>query len=203
MKKKKRFLATILTLVLIVSQFSSVALATTAKNTQLTLNGVKDITIYVGEEFNPLEGITATDKEDGDITHQISLNDRLYEFLNTYDGFDVTNETISIDPENMTLQDKKAILAIRTANTSQNWCAAEIIYHAQQAISSATILQISNKHPNLGNGLSNIVQARIFKSAVKSDMGVGEENESGFTEHTYYDENGKLYKEQKEIFRDL
>ncbi len=35
------------------------------------LTGVEDITIFVGEEFDPLDGVTAIDDTDGDITDQI------------------------------------------------------------------------------------------------------------------------------------
>ena len=37
------------------------------------LSGVTDVTIYIDEDFDPMEGVTAIDDVDGDITDQISL----------------------------------------------------------------------------------------------------------------------------------
>ncbi|WP_229506126.1 glycosyl hydrolase family 18 protein [Paenibacillus sp. 1001270B_150601_E10] len=42
-----------------------------SKNQAPVLNGVIDKTIKVGEAFDKLAGVTATDREDGDLTHQI------------------------------------------------------------------------------------------------------------------------------------
>ena len=41
-------------------------------NTAPTIN-VQDATITIGDEFDPRRGVTATDKEDGDITHLIKI----------------------------------------------------------------------------------------------------------------------------------
>lgn len=46
-------------------------------NTAPTISGVKmDATIMAGEEFDALEGVTATDKEDGDITSKITVSSK-------------------------------------------------------------------------------------------------------------------------------
>ena len=42
----------------------------------------------------------------------------------------------------------------------------------------------------------------IFKSAVKADMGAGEEEESGITDGCYYDYEGSYVKQQREIWGD-
>ncbi|WP_026400084.1 extracellular solute-binding protein [Acholeplasma equifetale] len=44
-----------------------------ARNQKPVINGAKDITITQGDPFDPLEGITATDPEDGDITKNIQV----------------------------------------------------------------------------------------------------------------------------------
>ncbi|MDT8336922.1 MAG: ABC transporter substrate-binding protein, partial [Candidatus Izemoplasmatales bacterium] len=46
---------------------------TTAVNTLPVLAGVVDVDIYVGDEFDPLAGVTATDAEDGSLTASIEL----------------------------------------------------------------------------------------------------------------------------------
>ncbi|MGL5152230.1 MAG: glycosyl hydrolase family 18 protein [Clostridium sp.] len=43
------------------------------QNTAPTLSGVEDKTINIGDEFNSLTGVTANDKEDGDITSKIEV----------------------------------------------------------------------------------------------------------------------------------
>ncbi|MGL5540926.1 MAG: glycosyl hydrolase family 18 protein, partial [Erysipelotrichaceae bacterium] len=42
-------------------------------NTAPLLNGLKDVTINVGDLFDPYAGVSATDKEDGDLTASIKL----------------------------------------------------------------------------------------------------------------------------------
>ena len=42
-------------------------------NTAPTINGVANKEIYVGDTFNPLTGVTASDKEDGDLTSKITV----------------------------------------------------------------------------------------------------------------------------------
>ncbi|MBA8759368.1 immunoglobulin-like domain-containing protein [Staphylococcus coagulans] len=43
-------------------------------NTIPSFKGIKDSVIQVGEKYNPLEGVTAFDKEDGDLTDKIKVN---------------------------------------------------------------------------------------------------------------------------------
>jgi len=47
---------------------------TTAANANPVLAGVGNVTIYVGDEFNPLAGVTATDAEDGNVTANITVS---------------------------------------------------------------------------------------------------------------------------------
>ncbi|MDU1926096.1 MAG: DUF5011 domain-containing protein [Staphylococcus epidermidis] len=44
-------------------------------NTEPQLKGVNDIVIEKGQEYNLLKGISAYDKEDGDLTHKIKITD--------------------------------------------------------------------------------------------------------------------------------
>ena len=43
-------------------------------NTEPQLKGVNDIVIEKGQEYNLLKGISAYDKEDGDLTHKIKVD---------------------------------------------------------------------------------------------------------------------------------
>ena len=38
------------------------------------ISGADDITINLGDTFNPLNGVKASDSEDGDLTSKISIN---------------------------------------------------------------------------------------------------------------------------------
>jgi ABC-type oligopeptide transport system substrate-binding subunit len=46
---------------------------TTGENTLPVISGADDVTVYVGDAFNPLTGVTATDAEDGSLTASIEL----------------------------------------------------------------------------------------------------------------------------------
>ena len=43
-------------------------------NTEPQLRGVNDIVIEKGQDYNLLNGISAYDKEDGDLTHKIKVD---------------------------------------------------------------------------------------------------------------------------------
>ena len=43
-------------------------------NSAPELNGIADRSIKVGETFDPIVGVTATDKEDGDLTSKIAIS---------------------------------------------------------------------------------------------------------------------------------
>ena len=46
-------------------------------NTEPQLKGVNDIVIEKGQEYNLLKGISAYDKEDGDLTQKINIDSQL------------------------------------------------------------------------------------------------------------------------------
>ncbi len=56
----------------IFSKFGSPA--TPSDNTAPVISGVTDKQINIGDTFNPLAGVTASDKEDGDLTSKIIVN---------------------------------------------------------------------------------------------------------------------------------
>lgn len=70
---KKKIVSIFLTLLLVVTL---VACRKDQKPDQTlpTLNGVDDVTIELGKEFDPLEGVTAEDKVDGDLTEAIKVD---------------------------------------------------------------------------------------------------------------------------------
>ncbi|WP_297520571.1 glycosyl hydrolase family 18 protein [uncultured Clostridium sp.] len=60
-----------------------------AENTAPVLKGIKDAEIKVGDKFEPMTGITANDKEDGDLTSKIKIagtvdTDKVGKFTLTY-----------------------------------------------------------------------------------------------------------------------
>lgn len=70
------------------------------KNTPPVLKGVSDKTIKVGTEFNPLTGITAEDKEDGDLTTSIKVTGtvdtkKAGKYTLTYSVTDSKKETVT------------------------------------------------------------------------------------------------------------
>ncbi len=57
-------------------------------NSAPTINGVADKTIKINEEFDPLQGITASDREDGDLTDKIEVTGNVD--VNTIGEYDLT-----------------------------------------------------------------------------------------------------------------
>ena len=78
-----------------------------------------DKTIYEGDSFNPLEGVTATDKEDGDITNKIVVEtnnvniNTIGEYSITYKVTDNNNKTTRKTIK-VTVQEKKKTMIIAT-----------------------------------------------------------------------------------------
>ena len=70
MKKPSRILAILLCLIM---TLSLAACGNTGDNTPPVIEGVKDSSVEAGHEFDALAGVTATDKEDGDITSKITV----------------------------------------------------------------------------------------------------------------------------------
>ena len=48
--------------------------STPTENTAPVINGAVNKQIYIGDSFNPLTGVTASDKEDGDLTSKITVS---------------------------------------------------------------------------------------------------------------------------------
>ena len=65
------------------------------------ITGAKDVTIKVGDKFDPLAGIKATDKEDGDLTSKITVKGKVDtrkagEYKLTYNVTDSNKNTVTI-----------------------------------------------------------------------------------------------------------
>ena len=68
------------------------------ENNKPILHGIKDLEINVSDSFDPLKGITATDKEDGTLTSKIKVSgtvdtDKSGEYTLTYSVTDSANAT--------------------------------------------------------------------------------------------------------------
>ncbi len=70
MTNMRKVFALLLSLAMLLSM---AACAGSKDNTAPTISGVADKSVQAGTEFNALEGVTATDAEDGDITGQITI----------------------------------------------------------------------------------------------------------------------------------
>ncbi len=66
----KRFILMLLALMLVVT----IAACQREDTTPPVIEGVEDVTIYLNEEFDPMEGVTAHDDVDGDLTDQIEVS---------------------------------------------------------------------------------------------------------------------------------
>ncbi|MGL6186372.1 MAG: glycosyl hydrolase family 18 protein [Clostridium chrysemydis] len=67
-------------------------------NSKPTFQGINNSTIYLNDSFDPLKGVTASDKEDGDLTSKIKVtgsvdNSKLGDYTITYSVTDSKNET--------------------------------------------------------------------------------------------------------------
>ena len=69
MKKMQKVLALLMALAMVFS----LAACNSGENTDPQITGVKDMTVQAGSEINVLEGISATDAEDGDLTSMIVI----------------------------------------------------------------------------------------------------------------------------------
>jgi len=70
-------------------------------NEKPVINGAKNITIKVGDKFDPMAGITATDKEDGDLTSKIKVEGSVNtkksgKYTLTYTVTDSDNNTLTV-----------------------------------------------------------------------------------------------------------
>lgn len=100
---------------------------------------------------------------------------------NTAAGYEVyntnTNQIIIRNPNSLSIYEKYAILATHTANVTFNSFAAEVLYHAD-FLDSIGAIWPSN-----------------YERALRADMGIGEEYESGITDQ-YYDLDSDIVQEQ-------
>lgn len=71
-KTRKKFMIGILTLVFMATA-TACSNSSEKKNTEPEIKGVSDKTIEAGSEINVMEGITASDTEDGDLTSKIKI----------------------------------------------------------------------------------------------------------------------------------
>lgn len=85
------------------------------------------------------------------------------------------------DVENLTIYEKYAILPVFTANVNFNSFAAEVEFHADAVLSLISGIPVAG----------NIWYGR----AIRADMGIGEENESGGFD-SYYDLNSDIVRNQ-------
>lgn len=105
--------------------------------------------------------------------------------INTAAGktiFDFDDYTITVQDKNsLTLYEKQAILACFTANVTFNSFAAEVEFHAD------AINNWQSNIPILGN--------EWYERAIRADMAIGEEYESGFYDE-YYDLDSAIVRAQ-------
>lgn len=85
-----------------------------------------------------------------------------------YSIYDSESLTLSIsDPNNLTLYEEQAILSCFTANVTFNSFAAEVQFHAAAIYSQLAVFE------------------DWYKAAIRADMAIGEDFESGFSDQYY------------------
>ncbi len=121
-------------------------------------------------------------------TNNTRIVDRLKE-LNEESGRTIYDEEkgclIISNPDELTEYEKLAILAAYTGDISENMFAAEVKFHSDACADWRSIL------PKIG-GLD------WYGSAIKADMQIGEEKESGYYDE-YYDPNNKMVTDQAKV----
>jgi|GEM_PF-1106504 len=104
---------------------------------------------------------------------------------------DFTNNKIKVDDiDALTYNEQIAILASFTADTSYNMFEAEVKAHSDYLVNWISKFK---DWPIVGG----FVEDKWYLRAIRADMAIGEEYESGFFDE-YYDEDGKMVKEQIE-----
>ncbi|MGT2883748.1 T7SS effector LXG polymorphic toxin [Streptococcus ferus] len=110
------------------------------------------------------------------------------EELNQKAGYDIYNpETGDItvkDPNNLTHYERQAILAVSTGNVNYNSFAAEVEFHAD------AVDDWKSSVPFIGS--------KWKESAIRADMGLGEENESGNFDRYYNLEDDSVERQKEE-----
>lgn len=104
---------------------------------------------------------------------------------------EATNNKIKVDDiDALKYNEQIAILASFTADTSYNMFAAEVKAHSDYLVNWISKFK---DWPIVGG----FVEDKWYLRAIRADMAIGEEYESGFFDE-YYDEDGKMVKEQIE-----
>ena len=95
-------------------------------------------------------------------------------------------------------------IKVPAQGTSFNSFAAETVFHAYSTKAGSDICVVNNLfYPCNAKIFELIYYKAVYGSAVKADMGVKEENESGVIDSMYYDYDGSYVKEQREIWCDF
>lgn len=141
----------------------------------------------IAEEY--IKKMLATERDaNGYILVPSNIKPTQTNFLNTLpDIYDSENNRINVSNYNLTNNEKKAILACRTANLSLNSYSAENIAHAVATKKLGNFLQstdmtlvIEYENQETLEIESTTIQREIaknwFESAVKADAGIGEES---------------------------
>ena len=101
-----------------------------------------------------------------------------------YNIYNDTDRTINIaDPKELSLFEKYAIMITHTANVTFNSFAAEVQFHAEAVYDWKSHVYI------LGKGF------QWYEAAIRADMAIGEEKESGYADE-YYDLDSGIVKAQ-------
>ena len=101
-----------------------------------------------------------------------------------YDVYNTESQTINIaDKSNLSIYEKYAILSTHTADVNFNSFAAEVEFHAEAV--------------NDGKSDIPLVGKEWYEAAIRADMAIGEEYESGAYDE-YYDLDSDLVKAQAE-----
>lgn len=94
-----------------------VTVSSSTSNGKPTFDGVNDITLNVNDRFNPLDGITATDKEDGDLTSKIVVDDSNLQ-LNTPGVYTIYYSVADSD-SNITNIDRKVTIEYKNVKPNK------------------------------------------------------------------------------------
>lgn len=94
------------------------------KNQAPILQGVDNKTIYVGDKFNLLEGVSATDREDGDITTKIKIEGK----VDTSNAGDYKINYSVTDSEGLTTTKQRTIIVKEKPDSSKDTYDSNKIY---------------------------------------------------------------------------
>lgn len=165
---------------------------------RFTKNGVLDTPKNFKDLYNKIDEVNELlDAVPSGSDSWLVLYDRLQDYervlealetINSKAGRKIYNEstyTLNISNVNsLTLYEKQAILACFTADVTFNSFAAEVQYHAD------AVFNWKKDIPWIGN--------IWYEAALRADMAIGEEVESGYTD-VYYDLNSDIVKSQISI----